>query len=358
MKFGLILIPRIGDAHVVKEAEDLGYHAVWWGENHMLWSDIYPTMALAARATSRIRLGTGVSVPVTRIAPVTAHSIASINQIAPGRTFVGIGSGGAALRLMGQQPLGARAFEEYVRVLCALLHGEECDYSAEGATHSIRFLNAGLGFRNVEDRVPIYVAAQGPKALKLAGRYGDGLVSVLGIDADTTASRLEMVEEGAAAARQTLASDFHYSAVCSAVLLRPGEKLTDERVIDVAGPFVTSTLHRNYGLYWETGSDEHIPDAMSGIWEEYRDFVESQDVPPDKRFLALHEKHTSHLTPSHRRFITPELIEAHNIVGSADEIAERLGQCEAVGLREISLLWGMENLSEVMRDFTEVTKRF
>ena len=59
----------------------------------MLYSDIYATMALVAEHTKRIRIATGIVVPSNRIAPVTAHSVATINQMAPGRVILGIGTG-------------------------------------------------------------------------------------------------------------------------------------------------------------------------------------------------------------------------------------------------------------------------
>ena len=66
-------LPQIRDYPIAVEAEDLGYDAMWFGDSQLFCSDCYPTMALAAQATTRIRLGTGVSVPGTRVAPVTAR---------------------------------------------------------------------------------------------------------------------------------------------------------------------------------------------------------------------------------------------------------------------------------------------
>lgn len=357
MKFSVTLMSRIGDAQLAVDAENLGYDAVWFSDNQMLWSDCFATMALAAQATNTIRLGTGVSVPGTRVAPVNAHSIATINQIAPGRTFIGIGTGGSGVRLLGQNPLRLGEFEEYLVVLRALLQGEEVDYTVDGVTHNIRFLNEGLGFRNVEDRIPIYIAANGPKALRLAGRCGDGLISAGGDDAETIAERLKNVREGAQAAGRPLPPDFQTAVVSNAIVLHPGEKLTDDRVIDAAGAFVCSILHWAYALYLDSGNEDNIPSFLHDTWEEYRDFVENLDTPPEKLFRELHEGHTTHLPPEERRFITPALIEASSLVGSADEIAEKLRESEAAGLNDLILLWPLDHLAELMRDFTEVMKR-
>src|ERR1041384_3241152 len=128
MEFSLTVATKIDDWQLIKYAEELGYDAAWVPDSQMIWSDCYATLALAAHNTSRIRLGTGVAIPGTRIAPVTAHSIASINRLAPGRVFLGIGTGHTAMRVMGQDPMKAGPFREYLRVLRDLLHGQEVDH--------------------------------------------------------------------------------------------------------------------------------------------------------------------------------------------------------------------------------------
>lgn len=87
MKFGVILDPHIEKWDLIRYAEELGYTRVGVGDSQMIWSDCYAVLTLAAVSTKRILLGTGVAIPGTRIAPVTAHSIATLNQLAPaGRT--------------------------------------------------------------------------------------------------------------------------------------------------------------------------------------------------------------------------------------------------------------------------------
>src|SRR5580698_7626769 len=154
MKFGVTVVPRISDWKLFVDLEAMGYDCAWAADSQMLYSDAYAVLALAAQNTSRIRLGTGVAVAPTRLAPVTAHSIASINQLAPGRVFLGIGTGHTAMRVMGQDPMKAGAFRDYLRVLRALLHGEEVEYDLNGERQQIRFLHADRGFIDVAHPVP------------------------------------------------------------------------------------------------------------------------------------------------------------------------------------------------------------
>ena len=72
MKFSLHVQTRISDWHFIKDLENLGYDAAWVPDTQMMWSDCYSTMALAAQNTSKIKIGTGVAIAGTRIAPLTA----------------------------------------------------------------------------------------------------------------------------------------------------------------------------------------------------------------------------------------------------------------------------------------------
>ncbi|HVA79592.1 MAG TPA: LLM class flavin-dependent oxidoreductase, partial [Candidatus Binataceae bacterium] len=92
MEFGTLIFTKPDRvAHDVQHAEARGFSHAWIPDSHMIWGDTYACMALAAVSTKHIKLGTGVAIASNRIAPVTVHSIASINQLAPGRTILGFG---------------------------------------------------------------------------------------------------------------------------------------------------------------------------------------------------------------------------------------------------------------------------
>ncbi len=101
------------------------------------------------------------SVAGTRLAPVTANSIATINRLAPSRTFLGIGTGNTAMRLMGHKPMRLREFGDYLRVLRGLLRGEEVDFTWQGQTLPVQFLMQDHKFIDVEHPIPIYVSGFG-----------------------------------------------------------------------------------------------------------------------------------------------------------------------------------------------------
>jgi 5,10-methylenetetrahydromethanopterin reductase len=356
MKFGVTVVPRVADWRLFVDLETMGYDCAWAADSQMVYSDAYAVLALAAAHTSRIRLGTGVSVAPVRLAPVTAHSIATINQLAPGRVFLGIGTGHTAMRVMGKDPMKAGPFREYLRVLRALLHGEEVDYALDGAgeRHAIRFLHPDAGFIDVAHPVPIYVAADGPLALRSAGAYGDGRVCSHNQTRARLQKSLAVMQEGAAAVGRVLPADFHTAALGYACVLRPGESITSDRVIDEVGPMAIASLHYWWELYQKDGDTSTVAGRCRNLWDEYLAFTDRMEMPAAKRYQQVHLGHCAFVPREERRFVTEDLIRSTGgLVGTPDEIIAMLREREAMGLSEITLLPAMAEARRNLGDFAE-----
>src|SRR2546421_8206520 len=104
MEFGIAVASALDSWKVVKRAEELGFSHAWFYDTQMLSPDIFVTMALAAERTSKIKLGSGVFVPNTRIAPGCANGVASLNRRAPGRIICAPGTGFPARHTAGLPP--------------------------------------------------------------------------------------------------------------------------------------------------------------------------------------------------------------------------------------------------------------
>jgi len=95
MDFGVVLLPHPERApRLAARAESRGFSCAWFPDAPISAADVYATMALAVKETAKIKLGTQVAVAAMRAAPVTVHSIASINKLAPGRTVLGLAAPG------------------------------------------------------------------------------------------------------------------------------------------------------------------------------------------------------------------------------------------------------------------------
>jgi alkanesulfonate monooxygenase SsuD/methylene tetrahydromethanopterin reductase-like flavin-dependent oxidoreductase (luciferase family) len=354
MDFGIIFPTRIDDWQLISYAEELGYQRAWVPDSQMIWSDCDATLALAAQHTSRIQLGTGVAIPRTRIAPVTVHSIASIHRLAPGRVFLGIGTGHTAMRVMGMPPAKIAAFREYLRVVRMLLRGEEVAYTLDGITRPIRFLHQDWPFLNLEPLIPVYIAANGPRALQVTGEYGDGVTTLLYEDATVLQNHLCLIQEGAQRGGRRLPEPFHVAAVSAVIILHPGETLASERVIDACGAWVTTALHFVYEVYTHTRNEEVTPTAFRAIWADYCASVEQMATPSEKCYLQLHEDHSTYLVPAERRFVTPQAIQGTTVVGTPEEICSRLRAAERAGLREPTVLPHTDTNRAMLKEFAEL----
>jgi len=351
MQFAITVDTHVSKWDCIKFAEDLGYDRAWVPDSQMIWSDCYMTLGLAAVNTKRIQIGTGVAISGTRIAPVTAHSIASVNQLAPGRVFLGIGTGHTAMRVMGQDPMPASQFREYLRVVRALLDGRTVDYTYGGKTREIQFLHRDRYYINLDNRIPIYVAANGPKALEATGAYGDGWVTI-GREGKEVAQRMERIKAGAKAAGRQIAPDFHTSMLTAGCVLQPGEKLTSDRVINETGSWVTCELHFFYEIWLKEGrKDALIPPHFANVWERYLERVKNYSLPEKARFRQIHNGHCTFMQSDERVFVTPEAIRATCVVGTPDEIVAQLRQMGRDGLKELNLLPAADHQKQVWKDF-------
>ena len=184
MQFCIGTLRKIDAVGLVKQAEDVGASHFGVGEGPLLFSDPYQYLALAARETSTIKLGTWVTNPLTRIAPVTANSIATLNALAPGRTFLGIGTANNALRSMGNRPATLKELDNALTVIRGLLAGERV--TQPGSARSGRSSSSTRTATGTTSPTPveIWMSAGGPKGFALAAKHADYMTYCLGPNPD------------------------------------------------------------------------------------------------------------------------------------------------------------------------------
>ena len=343
MDLGICVASHVGDIGYVERAEELGYSHAWLADSQMLWSDCYAALALAADRTSRINLGTGVAVTGTRPAPVNAAAIATINVLAPGRTFCGVGAGNTAMRVMGLPPQRIAAYDAYLSELKPLLKGEEALHGAEGSP--IRHIMPDKGFVNFEDDIPLYVSGFGPRSLALAGKHGDGAVLAPPEFGAGLASLWHMMEAGAEAGGRTLDRErFYLTALTTMVILEEGEARDSERVKSQCGAMAMAAVHYSYDQYRNFGHQP--PNALAGIWADYTALLES--FPAERRHQRIHAGHNCWVLPEEERFLTPEVLAASSMIGTVDELIERLVDLADGGLDQVMILPNFDSRFDVL----------
>ena len=169
MKFGIEFVPQIPLKELVslvKLAEDVGFEYAWITD-HYNNKNVYETLALIAAETETIKMGPGVTNPYVRSPAISASAIATIDEISEGRATFGIGPGDKAtfdaLGIEWTKPVST--IKAAIADINTLLAGEKTEGGA-----------ALGGAKAVQEHIPIYMGAQGPKMLETAGEIADGVL--------------------------------------------------------------------------------------------------------------------------------------------------------------------------------------
>ena len=345
MDIGICVASHVKDIDYVVRAEALGYTHAWLADSQMLWSDCYAALALAAVRTSTIRLGTGVAVTGTRPAPNNASGIATINALAPGRTFFGVGAGNTAMRVMGLPPQRIAEFDDYLATIGPLLRGEEAVYRHGPAERFVRHIMPDAGFVDFEHPIPMYVSGFGPRSLALAGKHGDGAVLAMPANPAVMARIWTMIEAGAEGAGRALDRDSYYAtALTTMVVLDPGEAADSPRVKAECGAMAMAAVHFSYDQFRNFG--RRPPGFMAGIWDDYRAMIEA--YPADRRHQRIHGGHNCWVLPEEERFLTPDILAASSLIGTRDELIERLSVLGGCGLDQVMILPNFDTRFDVL----------
>ena len=191
---------------VAKMNEEAGFDSIW-APDHVLFippgivPEAWTILTASAMVTKRALLGTCVSDPHRYHPAVLAQRLATIDQLSGGRVVLGLGAGEA----MNLEPFGIRwnkpvsRLIEAVAIMRKLWSGETFDYEGE----FWKLKNASLQIKPTQPKVPVYIAANSPRTLRLVGEMADGWLP-LPMNPDLYKKRLKLVEESAKAAGRSI----------------------------------------------------------------------------------------------------------------------------------------------------------
>jgi 5,10-methylenetetrahydromethanopterin reductase len=289
-----------------KRVEAAGFDGVGFLDSQMIDRELFVTMALAGAATSRLKLITAVTNPVTRHVSVLANAATTVDDVAPGRVMVWIGRGFSAVNLAGVRQATTQHLRDSITQLRALMAG---DWNALPGVES--------HMRSGGKSVPVYLAAEGPRTIRLAGEVADGLLLAATMEPERWKQARELVAEGAKAAGRN-ADDV---AMCVGLLtcIRP----TREQALRDAGPLLSLRLDQPEWLAAH-GIDTKGMRTPRALHELYPDPMHTED---QEAALAAAETVPMEL----RRQIADVL----GMVGTPDDAIGRLRQLAAAGISEV-----------------------
>ena len=177
----------------VRMLDDAGIAMIGSGDSQALYHEQFIRTALAAEHSRQARVGTWITNPITRHPAVTAAAIATVDDIAPGRAFLGVGTGDSTVYNANLRPASLATLERFINTVRELHHagvsrwrGKECY----------------LGWP--KRRIPIGMAVSGPRAMRLAGKIADIVWVCFGIQEEQIALARQYLAEGAKEAGRSL----------------------------------------------------------------------------------------------------------------------------------------------------------
>jgi 5,10-methylenetetrahydromethanopterin reductase len=292
----------------VRAIEEAGFDAIGVGDSPSLYPEVYTQATVVALNSSRVMFGPRVTNPVTRDPSVTASAIASVDELSGGRAVLGIGTGDSALHNIGGRAVSLDFLRDYVRALREMFDKGETIYQSRT-----------IVFSKGKRRVPIYIAAHGPKSMRLAGEIGDGVIVGGGVSPEIVADAHEHIAAGAKLS---------------------GRKLEDLDIWWLMGASIAPTVPEAIDSI-----KTHLAAAANA---SFRLGVKNKLVPADiepliKRLIASYDftehEHTgtskNNVNTVQQLGLTEYLAERFTIAGPPNEFAGRIQQFAAWGASQL-----------------------
>jgi probable F420-dependent oxidoreductase len=308
MDFGVVLQTTPPASRVVelaRQAELRGFRAVWTFDSHLLWQEPYVVHSQILAATRTVTVGPMVTNPATRDWTVTASTFATLNDMFGNRTVCGIGRGDSAVRVTNGRPTTLATLREAVHVIRELGNGRAVDHN--GTTLRLPWAS--------RSELEVWIAAYGPKALKLTGEVGDGFILQLA-DPDITAWTIKSVRQAAEAAGR----DPDSVTICVAAPAYVGE--------DVA--------HQREQCRWFGGMvGNHVADIVA----RYGDAAEVPRALTDYIAGRQGYDYNQHgrAGNTHTAFVPDEIVDRFCLLGPAERHVERLTELAGLGVDQFAV---------------------
>jgi 5,10-methylenetetrahydromethanopterin reductase len=292
------------------EAE--GWDGQMFMDSQCLGHDPYVLMGAWAMSTDRLKLGTGVTNPVTRHPAVTAAAMATLQSVSGGRAVLGIGRGDSSLAFLGRPPVGLAEFESALRGIQALLRGEDIPFGnrdrhgkagamspgarPEGTTLS--WLDKSL------PKVPLDVAATGPRVIALSALLAERVTFSVGADFERVGWALNVARE--ARAREGLCDSGISYGIQVVVVCYPNADAALELATSFAAP-----LARFQSIQGKAAGPQSAADTINfaAVRDNY-DMKSHGDPLTKERLIGAS--------------LTPDFVRGFTIVGTPQHCFDRL----------------------------------
>jgi 5,10-methylenetetrahydromethanopterin reductase len=309
-------------------AEGHGFDMLTCGDSQSLWAECFSMMTFAATLTTRPELAITVSNPMTRHPAVAASAAASVQQISGGRFHFGISSGDSALRNIGVRAATVDELEAYIVAVQGLTAGDTVDWN--GTSLALHWLDDPV-------RVPVWIAAEGPRTQRLAGRVADGVILSNSLTKERLDVALEHLSVGAAEAGRRV-EDIEIWHMCN-LIFAPSEGEGIEGIRSV----LAGTANHVYRFTLEgKGLPEDLKEPMRGLMGEYQ-----------SRHHAQPGSHNPNNDLLDKYGLRDYLARQGTIAGPPEHCVERIQEVASIGATNLIVSQFISEQYEWMKMFSE-----
>lgn len=312
--------------NAVKQIEDWGFDTLWITDSSLHARAMYPYLTLAALNSTRIKLGSCVTNPVTRHPAVNLNAMLTVDEISGGRAILGVATGDRPITELGYKPAPVAAVKDMVRITRRLLNGETVSEMT-----TLFSLNGGkLRYYRRAD-LPIYIAGSGPKILGAAGEVADGVLMLVGVFEAGVKFALDQISQGAHGVGRDLSSiDIN---VCAYGAIREDRRLARDESRPIAAWFPQTAPY-----YCDLAGVD--PELTKKIKEVYAggEFHEAQ------RAAAL---------------TSEDMVDKFTLSGTPEECAEKVGMLLSLGVDQVNFFpLGADRMGSVRMFAERIIPRF
>jgi len=298
---------------LLRDMEAAGFDGVGILDSQLLCRDTFVTLGHAATQTSRLTLFPAVTNPFTRHASVLAGGIATVEELAPGRVKFVIGTGYTSASTIGRKPATLAEMRACIATVKALLAGQSVDFNGTAGR---------LGYASGR-RIPVIMAASGPKAIEVAGEIADGVLLLVGFNRGIVETALEHLERGAKRAGRRLEDlEIIWAA-------RTGTAATMAEARRLARPTVVHWGILRWGGHWLGPAGVRVPElnVPDAVWKIYPDLSHAEDWEAAIAATSFVPDDT-----------IAELCDALGLVGTPADCADRIVTMTKLGIRNLYLM--------------------
>ncbi|MGW0188304.1 TIGR03842 family LLM class F420-dependent oxidoreductase [Streptomyces sp. NPDC003362] len=328
MDFGLVLQtdpPASRVISLMKRAERNGFRYGWTFDSAVLWQEPFVIYSQILANTQKLRIGPMVTNPGTRTWEVTASTFATLNDMFGNRTVCGIGRGDSAMRVAGRKPNTLARISDAMRVIRALGRGEEADLGG-GTVVRFPWIRPGA-------ELPVWMAAYGPKALKMTGEEADGFILQLA-DLYLTEYMVKAVKDAAVAAGR----DPSEVTVCVAA---PAYVTEDDSPEALA--------HARDQCRWFGGMvGNHVADLVSR-YGEHSSMVPDELTDYIKARQGYDYSHHGRSGNPDTQFVPDEIVDRFCLIGPPAAHIEKLRKLRDLGVDQFAV-YDMHDAQEAVID--------